>query len=106
MNYLILFNQVLEKVVRNMNMSEGIILGQSKIGLIEFTDNNAIIGYNIEIIKIHCKKLMDAASKVSLIINYKKMEYMKLNRRDRTYQYGESMNVDGQSFTGYHNLNT
>lgn len=41
---------------------------------------------------------MDAASKVCLIINDKKMEYMKLNRRDRTYQYGQSMNVDGHIF--------
>lgn len=28
-------------------------------------------------------------------MNDSKTEYMKLNRRDRTYRHGESMNVDG-----------
>jgi len=41
---------------------------------------------------------MDAVSKVDLMINYEKTEYMKLNRRDRTYQHGESMNVDRHIF--------
>jgi len=41
---------------------------------------------------------MDAASKVGLRINDKKTEYMKLNRRDRTYRYGECMNIDGHIF--------
>jgi Reverse transcriptase (RNA-dependent DNA polymerase) len=94
----ILFNLVLEKVVRDMNISEGITLGQSKIGLLAYADDIAIIGDNIEIVKIHCKKLMDAASKVGLRINDKKTEFMKLNRRDRTYRHGESMNVDGHIF--------
>jgi hypothetical protein len=58
----------------------------------------AIIGDNIEIIKVHFKKLMDAASKFGLIINDENREYMKLNRRNRTHQYGESMNVDGHVF--------
>ncbi|VVC40817.1 Reverse transcriptase domain [Cinara cedri] len=95
---LILFNLVLEKVVRDMNISEGITLGLSKIGLLAYSDDIAIIGDNIEIVKIHCKKLMDAASKVGLRINDGKTEYMKLNRRDRTYRHRESMNVDGHIF--------
>jgi hypothetical protein len=61
----ILFDLILEKVVREMNISEGLILGQSKIGLLAYADDIAIIGENIEIIKKHCKKLMDTASKVS-----------------------------------------
>jgi len=94
----ILFNLVLEKVVRDMNISEGVTLGQSKIGLLAYADDIAILGDNIEIVKIHCKKLMDAANKVGLRINDKKTEYMKLNRKDRTYRHGESMNVDGHIF--------
>jgi len=65
----VLFNLVLEKVVRVMNISEGVSLGQLKIGLLAYDDDIVIKGDNIEVVKIHCKKLMDAASKVSLIIN-------------------------------------
>ncbi|KAF0771894.1 ribosome biogenesis protein TSR3 isoform X1 [Aphis craccivora] len=58
----ILFNLVLEKMVRDMSISEGITLGLSKIGLQAYADDIAIIGDNIEIVKIHCKKLMDATN--------------------------------------------
>jgi len=39
----------------------------------------------MEIMKKHCKKLMDVASKVGLIINDNKTEYTKLTRRVRMY---------------------
>jgi hypothetical protein len=81
-----------------MNISEGVTLGQSKIGLLAYSDEISSIGDNIEILKIHCKKLMDAANKVGLRINDNKTEYIKLSRRDRTYRHGESMNVDGHIF--------
>jgi hypothetical protein len=73
-------------------------LGQSKIDLLAYANDIAIIGDNIEIIKKHCKKLMDAASKIGLIINDKKIEYMKLSRSDRMYQRGESVEVEGHIF--------
>jgi len=69
-----------------MNISERLTLGQSKIGLLAYADDIATIGDNIEIIKKNCKKLMEAASKVGLVINDEKTEYMKLSRRDRMYQ--------------------
>lgn len=47
----ILFNLVLEKVVRDMNISEGITLGQSKISLLAYADDIVIVGDNIEIVK-------------------------------------------------------
>jgi len=49
----ILFNIILEKIFREMNISEGITLGQSKIGLL--VDDISIIGDNIVIMKTHCK---------------------------------------------------
>lgn len=48
--------------------------------------------------KKHCKKLMDAASKIGLIINDKKTEYTKLSKKDRMYQHEESIE--------YHNSST
>lgn len=81
-----------------MNISEGITLGQSKIGLLTYEDNIGIIGDSIEIMKTHCKNLMDAASKVSLMINDEKTGYMKLIGRDRMYQRGESVDMEGHIF--------
>jgi len=66
-----------------MNILEGITLGQSKIGLLAYADDIAIIRDNIEIVKIHCKKIMDAASKVGLIINYEKTEYIKKKKKKK-----------------------
>jgi hypothetical protein len=94
----ILFNLVLEKIVREMNISEDLTLGQLKIGLLAYADDIAIIENNIEILKKHCKKLMDVASKVGLIINDEKTECMKLNRSDRMYHRGESLEVEGHAF--------
>jgi hypothetical protein len=38
------------------------------------------------------------ASKIGLEINDEKTEYMILNRQDREYQQGQSMNVEGHVF--------
>jgi len=48
--------------------------------------------------KKHCKKLMDVASKDGLMINDEKTIYMKLSRRDRIYQNGESVEVEEHIF--------
>jgi len=53
----------------------------------------------VDIVEKHCKKEMDAASKVGLTINdKKKTEYIKLSRRDRMYQRGENIKVEGLIF--------
>lgn len=48
----ILFNRVLEMVIRDINISEVLILGQSKIGLLICVDDIAIIGDSV-IVKKH-----------------------------------------------------
>lgn len=55
-----------------INVSEGLTLGQSKIGLLAYMDDITISSDNIEIVIKHCNKLMDASSKIELIINDKK----------------------------------
>jgi len=47
----VLFNLVLEKIVRKINVLEGIELGQVKIGLLTYADDIALLGDNIEMIK-------------------------------------------------------
>lgn len=76
----IILNLELEKVVREMNITEGLTLGQTKIGLLAYARDIVILGDNMDITKEHCKSLMDAASKVGLRINDEKTEHMKLSR--------------------------
>lgn len=67
-----LFNLVLEKVVREMNISEGIALEHLEVGLLAYADDVAIIGEDMKTVKNLCKKLMVAAIRVGLIINDEK----------------------------------
>lgn len=55
--------------------------------MLVYANDIAIIGDSIEIVKMQCKKLMSAGSKVGAIINNEMTEYMKHNRRDRTYRH-------------------
>lgn len=54
------------------------------IGLPAYANDIAILEDNIEIAKKHFKKLIEAARKVSVIINDNKTKtvYLKLSRRD------------------------
>lgn len=81
-----------------MNISEDPTLGQLNIGILAYADNIAILGDNMEIVKKHYKKLMEAASKVGLIINDEKTKYMKFSRRDRMCQLRESIEVEKYIF--------
>lgn len=57
---------MMEKIVRKINISEDLTLGQSNIGLLVYADDIAILEDNIEIMTKNCKKLIDAASKIVL----------------------------------------
>jgi len=81
----VLFNLVLEKIVREMNVSEGIELGQIKIGLLAYADDIALLGDDIEMIKSLGKKLIKAAEKVGLTVNDDKTEYLIVSRSNRNH---------------------
>lgn len=49
------------------------------IGLLAYADKIVILGNNIETVEILCVKLMEATGRFFLIINYGKIDYMKLN---------------------------
>jgi len=72
----VLFILVLEKIVREINVSERIELGQVKIGLLTYVDDIALLGDNIEMIKSLGRKLIKAAEKVGLTVNDNKTEYL------------------------------
>jgi len=62
------FNLVLEKVVKEVNVTGGFFLGQTIVGLLAYADDIAIIGNNLEEINSSCKKLIKTAGKVGLQI--------------------------------------
>ncbi|KAL4088534.1 hypothetical protein QTP88_023628 [Uroleucon formosanum] len=73
----VLFNLVLEKVIREANITGG---------------------NSVEKVKSSCRKLMKTAGKVGLQINDEKTEYILVNRREVNYRQGEIMEVDNHSF--------
>jgi len=94
----ILFNLILEKVIRATNCNNGIVLGNSNINILAYADDIAILGDTEETVKQVCRKLITMASKVGLETNDEKTEYMIVSRQDREYQQGQSMNVEGHVF--------
>jgi len=84
----ILFNLILEKVIRATHCNNGIVLGNSNINILVYADDIAILGDTEEKVKQECRKLIMMASKVGLEINDEKREYMILSRQDREYQQG------------------
>lgn len=75
-----------------MNISKGFTLGHLKVGFL------VIIEEDVETVKNLCKKLMVATSRVELVINLKKTEFMKFSREDRTINQDESLEVDDHFF--------
>lgn len=75
---LILFNVVMEKAIRKMNMGpqEGIRLQDTSIGLLAYPDNIVLIEETQEGLKLLFSRLY----KVALKVNEEKMEYMVLRR--------------------------
>jgi hypothetical protein len=96
-----LFNLILEKVIRETNCNNGIVLGNSNINILAYADDITILRDTKETVKQVCRKLIMMASKVGLEINDEKTEYMILSRQDREYQEGQSMNIEGHVFKSH-----
>jgi len=94
----VLFNLVLENIVREINVSEGIELGEVKIGLIAYADDIALLGDNIEMIKSLGKKLIKAAEKVGLTVNDDKTVYLIVSRSNRNYGLEQHIELEGHTF--------
>jgi len=94
----VLFNLVMEKIVREMNVSEGTAVGQITIGLLAYADEIALLGDDIETIKRLGKKLIKAAEKVGLTVNDDKTEYLIVSRNSRNYRLGQHIELEGHIF--------
>ena len=79
----LLFNLVLERVIREMNISDGVILGQTRIGILAYADDIALLGEDLDMIKKLGSNLINTAKKVGLTVNEEKTEYLVASRGNR-----------------------
>lgn len=57
---------ILERVIREMNTSEGVVLGHIKIGMLAYADDIALLGEDLDMIKRLGSNLINTAKKVGL----------------------------------------
>ncbi|KAL4099054.1 hypothetical protein QTP88_023549 [Uroleucon formosanum] len=95
----ILFNIVVEKVVREMNIipQEGVKFQESSIGLLAYADDLVIMEDSQDGLKDLLNRLEKAALKVELHINEDKTKYMVVGRRDTIRLY-PTLNVNNRNF--------
>jgi hypothetical protein len=95
----ILFNIVVEKVVREMNITpqEGVKFQESSIGLLAYADDLVIMEDSQDGLKDLLNRLEKAALKVGLHINEDKTEYMVVGRRDTIRLY-PTLNINNRNF--------
>jgi hypothetical protein len=94
----ILFNLVLEKIVRETNLCEGVELGRSTINILAYADDIALLERSREMIIKMGKSLIKAAEKVGLRINEEKTEYMVVSRRNGNLVQEEFIEVEEYKF--------
>ncbi|VVC35169.1 Reverse transcriptase domain [Cinara cedri] len=96
----IIFNLVLEKVNRMMNISpdEGVKLDGTSISILAHADDIALLGNNINTVKSLCERLITAARRVGLQINEENTEYMEISRQRYGRQAEEFLKVGPYSF--------
>lgn len=80
----ILFNLILEKVVREMNIQpqEGFKLQESDIALLAYADDVVLMSNSHDGLKSLFTRLEEMVKKVGLQVNEDKTEYMVMGRRD------------------------
>lgn len=66
----VIFNLVLEKIIREINLCEGVELGRSTINILAYVDDIALLGKNIEMIMQMGKSII--AAKIKLKLNKEK----------------------------------
>jgi len=94
----ILFNVVLEKVIREIKMgpNEGIRLQDTSIGLLAYADDIVLMEESQNRLKTLFNRLYKVASKVGLSVNEGKTEYMFSSRRG--LPFCQSIKIDQYEF--------
>lgn len=72
----IIYYLVLEKVIREINILEGITLGQITNELLAYADDIAFLGEDLDIIKRLGNKIINTAKRVGLTVYEDKIDYL------------------------------
>ncbi|KAF0714277.1 ribosome biogenesis protein TSR3 isoform X1, partial [Aphis craccivora] len=95
----VLFNIVLEKVVREADLDkEGVKLGENNIGILAYADDIVLMAESKDKLKEQSKKLINAAKRVGLEINAEKTEYMAVQRHEQIGCRNEVLEVENYKF--------
>ncbi|VVC38751.1 Reverse transcriptase domain [Cinara cedri] len=94
----VLFNLVLEKIVREINLCEGVELGRSTINILAYADDISLMGRSREMIIKMGKSFIKAAEKVGLRVNEEKTKYMVVSRRNGNQVQEEFIEVEEYKF--------
>jgi len=73
---------MLEKIVKDINLCEGIDLNRSTINILAYADDIVLLGRNREIIIQLEKSLIKAAEEIKLKINEEKTKYMMVSLKN------------------------
>jgi len=95
----VLFNVVLEKVIKSMNIgpNKGVKLQDSSLDLLAYADDLVLMEESPNALKSLFNRLQRMASKVGLQISDPKIEYMIVGRRKTAGMY-PSLNVGNYIF--------
>ncbi|KAL4143118.1 hypothetical protein QTP88_005484 [Uroleucon formosanum] len=91
----VLFNLVLERVIREINILEGVILGQIRIGMLAYADDIAHLGEDLDMIKKLGKYLVASRrNRNGGLEQYIKIEELKFKRVSQFKYLGSMITED------------
>jgi len=78
----VLFNLVLEKVIREINIGrdEGVGMDKTCFSLLAYADDIVLLGEDEHKVVDLCGRLVESAKKVGLYLNIEKTQYIKVSR--------------------------
>jgi hypothetical protein len=81
-----------------LNIIDGVTMGNTIIDLLAHADDLALLGNNLDIVKQNCRKLINIVGKCGLKINDKKTVCVIIGRRSREYRQGEVLEIEHHKF--------
>ncbi|KAL4142816.1 hypothetical protein QTP88_005213 [Uroleucon formosanum] len=96
----ILFNLVLEKVIREINIGrdEGVRMDRTCFSLLAYADDIVLLGEEKQNVVDLCDRLIELAKKVGLHLNVEKTQYMKVSRELDNFPGTETITVGQYEF--------
>lgn len=89
---------MLERVIREINILEGVILGQITIGLLAYAGDIALLGEDLDMINRLGSKLIITVKKLSLTVNENKTKYLVASRKNSNSGQEQYIKIEEHMF--------